>query len=517
MTNRTNAQVIYLAEIVVYDATIPGTRTLRYTSGAGFMTTPSDTPASTLYDARLLQPALVSRHLFANGTTAGHTQLATGDLVLINGDGGLDALLTYGFDGRAVTLKQGAPDGTFASFTTVGVYTMDQAEVSTDLVTIRLHDRQLETDVALQATKYAGTNALPAGMEGVTDQKGKPKPVLYGTVLNIAPPCVNTSKLAYQVNDAAVNAISAVYDQGAALIFGADYASQAAFEAAATAAGHYDTWLAGGCFRLGGTPVGPVTCDAQQGANVAARTTAQVWKNILVRLGKSSGDYSAADITALDSAAGYELGAYWDSETVATDALDAVAGSVGAWWGINNAGVFRIKQFVAPTGSNVVSLVADDLLKPLNRVATKDQGAGIPIYRAIVRYAKNYTVQTTGLAAGVTAVRRPVLAADYLDATYTDASVQTAHLLAPQTVEESFLTTAADALAEATRRQVLRGTRRDQFELLLRYTDVNAAVDLGDTLLLTHSRYSLTGGKQFRVIGIEPNAKDATVLLTVWG
>src|SRR5574340_223539 len=124
-------------------------------------------------------------------------------------------------------------------------------------IAIRIKNRQLELNTPIQTTKYAGTNSLPDGLEGVSDIQGKSKPLLFGQCKNITPVLVNTSRLIYQVNDGAIiTTNAAVYDNGVALTKGADYASQADMETNAPAAGAFRLWLAGGYFRLGSTPAG---------------------------------------------------------------------------------------------------------------------------------------------------------------------------------------------------------------------------------------------------------------------
>ena len=113
--------------------------------------------------------------------------------------------------------------------------------------------------------------------------------------------------------------------------------------------------------------------------------------------------------------------------------------------------------------------------------------------------------------------RLAFLANEYREASSTDASVQTAHLLAPQIVEDSCLTVEADALAEAARRQTLRGVKRDRIEITVPLDDDTDELDLGDVILLTHDRYGLDAGKQFVVLGVQPDAAAHTVTLTLWG
>ena len=109
------------------------------------------------------------------------------------------------------------------------------------------------------------------------------------------------------------------------------------------------------------------------------------------------------------------------------------------------------------------------------------------------------------------------LAKEWREKSNTDSGVLTAHLLAPQTVEESLLVSAADASAEAARRQTLRGTQRDRLEIVLELSDETDELDLGDVITLTHSRYGLSAGKQFVILGVQPDAANHRVTLTLWG
>lgn len=810
----------YLAELTVYDPGIAGTRTLYYSTGAGFVTTPSDTPANTVFSPRISEPINVKRDVFASGATGGASRPSFGELVLINEDGALDALVDYAFDGRAIVVRVGPKGAAYpGGFTTVFSGTMEQPLVTMRTVNIRVRDRQYLLDVPLQATKYAGDNALPDGLEGVSDLVGKPKPICYGKVLNVAPPCVNTSKLIYQVNDGAIDSVDAVYDSGDVLGPGVNYASHTsgfgatqirgfAFGAGLYVAvgesgklftspdgitwtsrtstfgasgifgitfaagifvivgelgkcatssdgitwtsrttvasatsvniycvaystamslfvlGRFDTgiaetspdaitwtsrttvsgftmvgvtafaglfigvgsmssqqaiisspdgitwttrltgtaggvsgftgvaasanlvvavgsggasntattatsvdglnwisrsgafgsghdlqaiaygtdrfiavgpngvvassqngenwvvrdgttplgasafcWAVGfgntspehvigadagalilgsaatyanstdlldddlapdagtfihcpsaGYFRLGSSPAGLVTADVTQGASAADRTAAQIATQLFTLAGLSSGDWSASDVTALDVANDAVLG-YWSGteETTIADVMDLVADSVGAWWGVDRTGVFRIKQFTVPSGSAVLTITANDLKKGLERRPTTDSDRGIPVYRVVLHYAKNGTIQTTDLAGGVSDDRRAVLALPSLTVVSTDTSVQTAHLLATQIEKDTLLTDATDAQDEADRLQAMFGTKRDRFELSIQLTSDTATLDLGDVVTLQHARYGLSAGKKFRVLGIDPKASAREMVLSIWG
>ena len=400
----------YLAELVIYDPDVPGTRTL-YMANAPFCTGAGDTPAHTAFTQRIIQPLNISRSVFSGGTTQGRSRMGFGDFVLANDDGALDGYLDYGFDGREITVRR-VPTGAGPyvypdDYPVIFRGTMDQAVFGPKSVTIKERDRQAEVEVPLQTTVYAGDNALPDGLEGTPDDlKGKEKPVCLGTVYNWSPPCVNTALLIYQVNDGAVSDVPMVYDRAEELTQEADYATEADLLTPANepSPGCYKVYPAGGYFRLGSSPAGQVTCDIVEGTTAADRTPAQLYKRCLERKGYTSADWSASDLTTLDTAAGYVSGVMVEGSTTYAAMFDQIAGSVWGWWGIDRTGVFRIKQLLAPTGTPVASFTANKLVdgNPPQKIQTNDPGRGLPSYRTVVQYKRNYTIQRAYVLDGAT-------------------------------------------------------------------------------------------------------------------
>jgi hypothetical protein len=113
--------------------------------------------------------------------------------------------------------------------------------------------------------------------------------------------------------------------------------------------------------------------------------------------------------------------------------------------------------------------------------------------------------------------RRAYLAQEWRTVTAQDEAVKSAHLLAASTEEETLLQIEADAQAEATRRQTMRGVLRHRYEFTVALTSETDTLDLGDVVQLTYSRYGMSGGKLYRIIGLEPDAANRTLTLTVWG
>lgn len=220
---------LFLVEITVWDPGLSATKVLRYATGQGFVTKPSETPASTFYDARVKKAMDIDRTMFSGRSTMGRSTVGVGDLILDNADGALDALVDYGFDGQSIVVRRATKlnpsyPADFTSYTLTAL----NAEFTSSEVRIALRDRQqVLASTPFQTTKYAGDNSLPSGLEGVaTDLKGKPKPVCYGVVKNVPAPCVNTSKLIYQVNDGLIDSVDDVYDSGVSLSTGYQWTQQ---------------------------------------------------------------------------------------------------------------------------------------------------------------------------------------------------------------------------------------------------------------------------------------------------
>lgn len=175
-------------------------------------------PASTYFTSILVQPVLASRTGFDDHTTQGRGRVSVGQAVLKNLFGALDYLQSYPVDGRSITAYLGQENADFPSgFQVVFDGTMEQELIGQDTSVLKIRDWQRAAKVPIQTTVYAGDNVAPDGLEGEADLKGKPKPVLMGSVRNATPVLVNADKQIYQVHDGAIEELSAVYDSGVVL------------------------------------------------------------------------------------------------------------------------------------------------------------------------------------------------------------------------------------------------------------------------------------------------------------
>lgn len=515
--------LVVTAEITAYDVSIPGTVTLRY-STHGYVSGPTETPANTYWDNRIIQGGNFQRTMFQDQQTFGQTQLGYGELVLANYDGGLDGLLSYSFGGRQIIIRLAdVVAGVVPTWTTVIDGQIEQAELSWQTVRFRIRDKQLSLAKPLQQTRYGGTNSLPNGLDGVSgDLKGRPKPLVYGQVFNAAAPCVNTTRKIYQLHDgSALQSVDAVYNRGAAVTAGAAYTSQADMETNAPTAGQYRVWnSAAGCYvRLADNTSGTLTFDATQGAATANRTAAQLWRQVLQKAGIAVGSISSADITALDTAAPYACGIYLpdNRDVSAIDAADMLASSVGAWWGVDASGTFRIAQLVLPSIGNSVGTLTTVNIVNIERVASRDAGAGMPAWKIKMGYQRIWFTQED-LTNAVTEARKEFLSQEYRRVEASDAAVQTANPTSPEIEINTVLVTEANASTEASRRLTIYKTRRDFYRVTVRVDASLASVfDLGKTVTLQVNRFGMNSGKAFVITGIEADMRQYLFTLTLWG
>ena len=494
------------------------------------------------YVPRLEQPLNFRRDIYSAATTGGASRASFGELRLINNDGALDFLrLGYALSGQRVRMLIGDVSQAYETFEALIVGRVQQAFFNTSDLTIQLRDRLQDLTQPIQVNKYAGTNVLPDGLEGAPteDIKDKPKPLLFGSVYNATPPCVNTARLIYQVNDGPLPFLF-VFDNGAALTLGALYTDQADMEANAPAAGNFRVWLAGGYFRLGTTPAGTITCNAVDTLADAELTAAQVAVRIVTLTpptgegGVDSADVDFDDVDELDAANSSGVGIWLVNNETYAQALDAVLPSVGAWYGFDRFGRFRLQRLDLPVLPYVLTLrlASRDAKMALGEypivayrfMPSNDPERGTPTWRVTLEYARNYTVQPPSVTAGVVSQERR----NFLGlATRTEVSeseaVRDVYPLAvektvPTLLAEGFDLGQSAAADEATRLLTMFGTRRDFLEIdtILR-SDLIALVDIGDVVNIVLPRFDYAAGRIMRIIGMQYNAAAGILTLALWG
>ncbi|MBX3537342.1 MAG: hypothetical protein KF735_06890 [Chelatococcus sp.] len=512
--------MIYLVEIDAH--TGAALLTYRFATEA-YITSPSDSPANTIYEPRIEDAGMFSTDLFRAGQTGGGVDVGNGEIVLVNSDGGLDAWFDYGLDGRRVEIKQLANAASpFSSAVTVfkGIIEAINTGDAWNKLRVSIMDSRFSLDKPLQVNRYAGTT-LGAGntADGNEDLRDQPKPLAYGKVFGIRPYAANPFEGVFQVADNPVNDID-VYDGGSPLTNAGNYSSLSALIAATVLPGRYATCLNLGLFRITRSAF-QVTADVQEGVLANEKNAAAIVRKMLQRAGLTTADYSEASLSALSSLNLAECGIWIDSDLSILDAVQQVLNSVGAWIAPNANGVLEVGRFEAP-GTSSTTITMDDIIRPDNMSfeVTNDPGRGVPVKRVTVRYKRNYTPLSGSEVARCTQQNedyKAYLASEWRErVSPADPSVEAKYKNAGELTVETCFTQSNDAFAEAIRLFSLYKVRRDRVKVVL-WAERAASIKLNDTVTVQVPRFGYGAGRPMRVIGRDENRAENIVTLDLFG
>jgi hypothetical protein len=468
-----------------------------YFATAGYTTTPSDTPPNIFFEPRIKTAPTLGRVIFDSAAVYGASRATAGNVDLVNQDGALDRLITdYAFEGRPFVVKSGEWSAGYAGWTVVMSGTLGSVGTSKNIVSFVIRDRLVDLDTWTRPT-YAGTNVLPAGLEGTADDlKGQTKPRGYGRFMNGTPKLVNTSKQIYQASDQA-GTVTAAYDLGVLLTRGADYTSLADLEATAPAAGDFRCFQ--GYFRIGSSP-SAITCDFE---------TAEVRPAYLLRQIALDAGIPASDISADLLPNTSPVGVFADADATPRQLMDMIASSVGAWYMFDRLNKLRMGVIVAPSGPPVETWTVSQA------ITAEIKSYIAPCWKVTLRYGKNYTVQTRLETSVSISPRAGFLAEEFRTATHEDATIKTAWPNAIELTFDSYLLNEADATAECTRLFALYGVPRTLVSMTMPPAEIGAA-DLNSVALADQPRYGLAS-RPLLVTGIDPGAGPNLAEIVLWG
>lgn len=493
----------------------------------GFNNTNPYVGAMGAYEARVVSPISKNIDMFSAGTTSGYSQIGYGYLELSNTDGGLDYLTEYTLVDRFINAKYFDTESPSTTISGRLNGYVDSCAFTTDRLTINIKDVSKILDTPLALETYGGTNVLPDGLDGTDDIKGQIKPRLYGSVLNISPVMVNTSKLIYQVSLDGFDIVSNVYDMGVALTnYGTNYATLVDLEATAPSTGQYRVYSGtGGCFfRLGSAPTGAITCDAENYSatnpieyNYVRNVTDRIINSIEAKtFGGFMGLYSYPD--PFD----YKTGIYITDSKTAISAISEILDSITGFLLFSEVdpSYYFLGLLSDPNSFITIPLFPinqADVIS-IERLATGDADKGVASWKQTVFYAKNYTVQNdSDLAASVTNDRRNVLKKEYLSLSLEYLPVLNANPLSPEITKNTLIVDELNAVFLTDRLQVLFGVNRILFKVELPITDYSPLPELSNIVELTYNRFGLQAGRKFTILGILYDYPAMKYKLTLWG
>lgn len=377
----------------------------------------------------------------------------------------------------------------------------------------------LDRDVPFTAGNYC--SALADASNYVIGTVTSYTPATKTLVMSVTTAVGGGSASQWQVKGTrAVAGIPAVRDRESALTFsGTDRATLALLQAAVISAGFYDTCLAEGLFRVGGTVYNAVTCDWYENTS----TMAQIAKAAIIGPGGfGTADVSAADVAALDTANSDPVALWVEPGMTIKAGIDKVMASDSCYFGPDQFGVYRMGQLVAPVGSPVATFTQNNVIS-ITQLGTNDASRGVPLWRNWSNYRENHTVQQLAAILNTVADSRAQFAEDQwrqslpaddlaVKATYPNADLQGF---------DTCFTTATGANNAATRRKGFYGAPQVRYQIKLRLDDVNgpgiiAAVTMASVVTLAFPRFGLDAGKLFTILGIGLDLRLWALVLTLW-
>jgi hypothetical protein len=455
------------------------------------------------YEPRMLQPALVKISPDDGGTLHIFSSPSIGEIELINVDGELNYLADYALDNGSCTLSLVDSTGVIRDYL-VGKILTSHCKNSSVYLTIKSMSEVLARTHPMD--KYAGTNVLPDGVEGlVTDIKGSVKPKVFGVVKNATPILVNTARQIYQFSSRETCSINVIYDKGVALTLGATYskAQFSTFQTINPAAGYFNRCM--GFVRLGAIPVGSVTGDVVDGSGDAGDVLSDVLAELSIVFDSSSQ-------TTLNLAGKVGLFVKGDSSTASL--FGQIVASVGAYWFFNGDVVYA--NLVNFATASVLELTDSEIIS-IERSATGIGSNGVPITACSILYGKIETVQTENdLAGSVSVERKSELSKEYRNAFVFDSAVMVRHRLAESLKIDSVLINESDATHVATRLLNLFKHRVDVVSITAVVAEV-PNLTLGVGIRVFSNRLGYEQGKLLTLTGFEIDAKRKRITLECMG
>lgn len=524
-------EYIYLVDAVSYDPVAEAATTNRWCTGEGWA---SKSNPAIEYEPRIIDAGNFESHIFQKGTSGGVADVGTGDILVNNGKHDIDYLLNHKFDSRPVIIRRGLQSNAeVADFEVLWTGAAETLEAQWNTYTLVLRDTLADiVNMILQVEQYAGNNSLPNGVEGVADDlKDKWKPVGFGPIPEAEPPMVNSSKYIFQLNWRVIASIQGVFVEGAALTPGNSRATLADLLANIPSGGTFDYYLGSGSdgayIRLATLPDGKVTCSFTVGATAADRTAAAIVKKILEdHANLDISELVSASFTAVDALNDAEVYFWSDVDSVKIgDTIDEVAGSIQMWWAQTSTGLYKVGRIGPISGTPVGTIESWQILRQgegIEFVSSNDPNKGIPPYQTTCFYGKIYTVQEEADLAGIVLTDRPRV--DYLKNEYRSTStaidndVLAAHPRSTVLEFHTNIADAAEAAAEATRRQALYGVDRFWMNVSIDISE-DPGFNLGDLIVVDTGRTEWTGpsGRLVLVMGKTRKYREDQVQYTVWG
>ncbi len=486
---------------------VGGGTTTFYFGTSGYTTKPTDTPANTYIAPRIKSVGSFRRELFSGSRVTGAVRPSFGEIVLMNGDGGLDAWMGYAISGSKVTVRIGDETAAYpVGYTTIYVAYAQHLIADFSEVRLRLRDRLHLLDQPVVTAQFAGTG----GLEGTTAMAGKLKQWVSSDPAWFPPILIDAALQMYFVQSTGVSILGstfAIYEGGIAITRGADYPDAATCISTSPAVGQCRFWFGTGgagpvYVRLGSVPQLDLRVN---GFGYAPSGSAWPLSEFAAAAGISGGSGSGSvGATLVD-----------DSRTF-LQVMEDVCQVGFFYFGMTRSDDFVSGILAAPTASPVYTFTQHNA-KSWSRTPTQDMDA--PVWSVTANVGKTYP---GNVAAGASAANKEIYQREpfYCTVAKTDAAVKTANPGAVAVVIDTvgrFFSNSLDQDGFTTKFFQLFGVRRDFYTCTVPLTAETIALNLHDTVEIKLPRFGLSAGKNMRIITQQIDCDSRQITYGMWG
>jgi len=457
---------------------LPGegtSKTFNFSNGA-YTTSTSDTPANTSYLPLITGGVSFTESLSLDGSIS----LSYGDIELNNTDGGLDSYLSaYIWMNKSISIYIGDPSWSKSDFKLLFKGNIvDIATRNRNTINIILSDvfQKLSSSVSEQLYLNTTKNNVPELI-----------PVTFGECFNITPLLVDSATLTYQVHTGAIEDIIEVRDNGIPVSF--------------------TKYLSNGKFTLTRQPFGQITCTVQghKQSGVYTNKIGETIKTILTNFGPSEARLETSNIDTTNftnfdnsfmSGGTYTraIGLYLKDKDNVLNVCNELAKSARAQLTVtsgpqesdSSVGLLKLIKLEIGTVANY-SITASDIeaysMSVQEKVRVKAANK--------IGYCRNWTVQQSGLAAGVPSSNMSIFNNEYMYATSNNEDVRKAYSLSSDVeADNTLLISKIGGESES----YIRANFWSKVRYIYSFTAYSYLFDiqLGDTVSLTNSRFLLS-------------------------
>jgi hypothetical protein len=484
-----------------------GTTQTFYMGTSGYATKPTDTPANTYIAPRIKSVGSFRRELFSGSRVTGAVRPSFGEIVLMNGDGGLDAWMGYAISGSKVTVRIGDENAAYpAGYTTVYVAYAQHLVADFSEIRLRLRDRLNLLDQPLITSQFTGAG----GLEGSTGMAGKLKQWVSSDPCWFPPILIDAASQLYFVQSTGTGGLSglfAIYEGGIAITRGTDYPDAATCISTSPAAGQARFWFGTGgngpvYVRLGSVPQLDLRVN---GFGYQTSGSAWTFSAMAAQAGISGGTGAGA------------VGAqYVDDSRTYLDVMEAGCTQFFIYFGMTRLDAFVSAVFNVPGVTASYSFNQHNA-KSWTRTPVQDMDA--PVWSLTANVGKTYP---GNVAAGASATNKEIYqrAPWWSSVAKTDAAVKTANpgaVAAVVSTDVRAFSNTTDQTTFTTGYFTRYGVRRDFYTCTVPLDAATISLELHDTVEIKLPRFGLNSGKKMRIITQQIDCDKRQITYGMWG